>query len=64
MREPIGCYSLDVTIHSSDCKDKQSKYFVHGYDDVYWLDTVEQVLSVLRRELERDTELSQKTECL
>ena len=42
-------FTLDVSIW----KNRQAKYLVHGIDDVYWINTIDEVLQVFKQELER-----------
>lgn len=61
--EPFGCYGLKIVIHGPDCEEKQAKYMVNGWDDTYWLEAIDQVLTVIRQDLERDPD-AQSTEDL
>lgn len=48
---------LEVEVFLDDVTDNsyhQAKYIVRGYDDVYWLDTQEEVISVINQETKRD----------
>ena len=58
--EPSGCYGLRVDVHGPDCEDKQAKYLVHGWDDVYWVETIDEVLAVIKQDLERDPDAKRK----
>lgn len=62
MMEPSGCYGLKVVVHGPDCKDKQAKYQVNGWDDTYWVDTPDEVLAIIRQDLERDLDAPAKFE--
>jgi hypothetical protein len=45
-------FILDVTIYAPNSRP-QAKYLVHGYDDVMWTDSIDDVLTYIKQDLER-----------
>lgn len=62
MSNPINpyhwdCCKLDIEFHDKPtCPEEswiQGRFLVHGLDDVLWTDDVEDVVNMIRAELER-----------
>lgn len=59
MNELFG--KVDVEVYEKYGKGEwaQAKYLVHGMSDVFWLDSLEEVLEIIRNDLEEtDNEVS------
>lgn len=48
----MACKTFDISIHSEECKEKQSKITVYAPDDIYHLDSLDEILPVLRQYVE------------
>lgn len=44
--------TLDIEIYEPD-ERAQKRYLVHGFDDVYWTDDLEDALGYLKQDLQR-----------
>lgn len=44
-------YRFDIEVYSKYSIWAQAKYLVHGYDDVFWTDSIDDALSSLKEEL-------------
>lgn len=42
---------VEIDIHFHHDKDRE-KFVVQGHDDIYWCDTIEEALIVIKQELE------------
>ncbi len=42
---------LDIILHKKDNLFSQCKYLIHGYDDVFWTDDLDEALGILKSQL-------------
>lgn len=54
----LKCKKLDVEIHDPEtCNNGknfiQAKFLVHGFDDVMWTDSIEDVIAYIKEDLEK-----------
>jgi len=46
-------FTLDIEVYNKNINDEwpQGKYLVHGYDDLFWTDSIDDALSFLKRSI-------------
>lgn len=47
---------LDIEIYDMKDNWEQERFLVHGYDDVFWTDSIEDAVNYIKRDLERIVE--------
>jgi len=43
-------FFVDIEVYNPE-ENSQAKYLVHGYDDVYWTDDLDEAMSALKQEI-------------
>ncbi|KKK45907.1 hypothetical protein LCGC14_1079520 [marine sediment metagenome] len=50
-------YIVDIEIFTEEGKNKnewiQGKYLIHGLSDVYWVNNIDDVLKIIKKDLEK-----------
>jgi len=44
-------FMLDIEVYDPEYKRAQGKYLVHGYDDSFWTDSIDDALAFLKDQL-------------
>lgn len=47
-------YFVDIEIHDTKDEYSQAKYLVHGIDDVFWTDSLDNALLFLKHSIEEE----------